>query len=292
MTQNKRSAKISTFGSQLTSVISVTLVLLILGILAMTLEASRRMADDIRSNLGFVVKLEPESTDADINRIKAAVASLPAVQSFVYASPDNILADESELMGQDIAGMLDENPFGAEFDIKVKPEYAAGDSIAALAAAFEADQAVAEVVTEMAVIDSVNSVISRLSVVLLAIAAALLIISFVLINNTVSLAVYSRRFIIHTMKLVGATGAFIRRPFILAGVATGAVAATVAIALLAGARAYASDYDAMVERALPWSSMAWIFAAVALAGLIICALASTIATNRYLRADYDEMFMK
>lgn len=292
MTKNKRSAKISTFGSRLTSVISVTLVLLILGILAMTLEASRRMADDIRSNLGFVVKLEPESTDADINRVKAAVASLEAVQSFVYASPENILTDESELMGHDIAGMLDENPFGAEFDIKVKPEYAAGDSIAALAATLEADPTVAEVVTEMAVVDSVNSVISRLSVVLLAIAAALLVISFVLINNTVSLAVYSRRFIIHTMKLVGATGAFIRRPFILAGVATGAVAAITAIALLAAARAYASGYDVMVERVLPWSSMAWIFAAIAVAGLAICALASAIATNRYLRADYDEMFMK
>ena len=132
-----------------------------------------------------------------------------------------------------------------------------------------------EVVTETAVVDSVNSVLSRTSVVLIAIAAALLIISFVLINNTVSLAVYSRRFITHTMKLVGATGAFIRRPFLLAGAATGAIAAAAACAILAGLRAYAANF-------------AGLFAA----GLLICLAASALSTNRYLRADYDEMFMK
>ena len=113
-----------------------------------------------------------------------------------------------------------------------------------------------------------------------------------LINNTVSLAVYSRRFIIHTMKLVGATGAFIRRPFILAGIATGAIAAGVAIALLAALRAYAATFDPMVNLLLGWTDMAMIFIAMALLGILICALASTVATNRYLRADYDEMFMK
>ncbi len=111
-----------------------------------------------------------------------------------------------------------------------------------------------------------------------------------LINNTVSLAIYSRRFIIHTMKLVGATGAFIRRPFLIAGLATGATAAAIAIAVLAAIRAYSTSFDAALDSALPWPSMGWIFAGVLACGLLICLIASIIATNRYLRADYDEMF--
>lgn len=288
----KPSAKISTLGSQLTSIISVALVLLILGILAMTVEASRRLSDDIRRNVGFVVKLPPTAADADINRVKQLVASTEGIASYTFSSPESILAEESRLMGDDLGEMLDENPFGAELEIKVKPDYALSDSIEALTAIISADEAVEEIVTETAVVDSVNSVLHRLSIVLLAIAAALLIISFVLINNTVSLAVYSRRFIIHTMKLVGATGGFIRRPFVLAGVATGAIAAAVAVGVLASLRAYGSTLDPMVDSTLPWSSMGWIFVAMALTGVAICALASTIATNHYLRADYDEMFMK
>ncbi len=286
----RHSARISTFGSQITSVISVALVLLILGILAMTLEASRSLSDDIRRNIGFVVKLSPSASADDVNRVKHLVSASPAIDSYVFASPDNILAEESRLMGEDLGEMLDENPFGAEFDVRLKPRYACGDSIAAISAVIAADDAVDEIVTETAVVDSINSVIRRLTAILLAIAAALLIISFVLINNTVSLAIYSRRFIIHTMKLVGATGAFIRRPFLIAGLATGATAAAIAIAVLAAIRAYSTSFDAALDSALPWPSMGWIFAGVLARGLLICLIASIIATNRYLRADYDEMF--
>ena len=286
----RHSARISTFGSQITSVISVALVLLILGILAMTLEASRSLSDDIRRNIGFVVKLSPSASADDGNRVKHLVSASPAIDSYVFASPDNILAEESRLMGEDLGEMLDENPFGAEFDVRLKPRYACGDSITAISAVIAADDAVDEIVTETAVVDSINSVIRRLTAILLAIAAALLIISFVLINNTVSLAIYSRRFIIHTMKLVGATGAFIRRPFLIAGLATGATAAAIAIAVLAAIRAYSTSFDAALDSALPWPSMGWIFAGVLACGLLICLIASIIATNRYLRADYDEMF--
>ena len=286
----RHSARISTFGSQITSVISVALVLLILGILAMTLEASRSLSDDIRRNIGFVVKLSPSASADDVNRVKHLVSASPAIDSYVFASPDNILAEESRLMGEDLGEMLDENPVGAEFDVRLKPRYACGDSIAAISAVIAADDAVDEIVTETAVVDSINSVIRRLTAILLAIAAALLIISFVLINNTVSLAIYSRRFIIHTMKLVGATGAFIPRPFLIAGLATGATAAAIAIAVLAAIRAYSTSFDAALDSALPWPSMGWIFAGVLACGLLICLIASIIATNRYLRADYDEMF--
>jgi len=288
----KRSARISTLGSHITSVISVSLVLLILGMLAMILAASRSLGEQVRSNMGFIVKVERGAADVDVNRLKQQLGSAEYVDRYVFSSADDILAEESKYMGEDLAALVDENPYGAEFDVKVRAPWACGDSIEALAARVQADAAVEEVVTETAVVDSINSVLSRIGWVLLAVAVALLIISFVLINNTVSLAVYSRRFIIHTMKLVGATGAFIRRPFVLAGLVTGAVAAAVAIALLAGLRAYAATLDPVVETAVSWPVMWRIFAAVLLTGLIICGLASMIATNRYLRSDYDDMYMK
>lgn len=288
----KPNTRISTLGSRLTSIVSVTLVLIILGILGMTLRASSALSDDIRSNIGFVVKLSREASDIEAGTLRRQISEARFTESLVYSSAEAILAEESELMGTPLDSLLEENPFGAEIEVKVKPAYACTDSITAIAAAMETVPTIDEVVTQATVVDSVNSFLNRLSVVLLAIAAALLVISFVLINNTVSLAVYSRRFIIHTMKLVGATGAFIRRPFLLAGAGTGAIAGVAAAAILAGIRAYGATFDPIVDVLLPWWTMAWLLAAVIVAGVVICVLASVFATNRYLRADYDEMFMK
>lgn len=289
----KHKTKISTLGSRVTSIVSVWLVLIILGLLGVTLQASHSMADDIRSRVGFVVKLMPSATDVDIQRVRRTVDAAPGIAAKEYMSPEAILAEETRHMGEDIQGMLaSENPYGAEFNIKVTPEYSVSDSIARLASRFELDPAVEEVVTQMAVVDSVNHVLTRMAWILAGVGAALLVISFVLINNTVSLAIYSRRFIIHTMKLVGATGAFIRRPFVLAGAVTGAVSAAAAIAVLAALRAYAATVDPTVAAMLPWSAMGVIFVLLAVVGTAVCALASVFATNRYLRAKYDDMFKK
>lgn len=289
---NKPKARISTFGSRLTSIVSVTLVLLILGILAMTLTASDTLGDNIRRNIGFIAKIERGTSDVEVSRLKRELSVAPFTESMAYTSAEEILSQESELMGQDIAELIDENPFSAEIDVRVRQPYANSDSIATIAARMELVPSIEEVITETAVVDSINSVLSRMTVILIVVAIALLVISFVLINNTVSLAIYSRRFIIHTMKLVGATGSFIRRPFLLAGLATGAAAAVTAVGVLCGLRAYGASLDQVVDALVPWQSMWWIGAAVTVAGLLICLAASALATNRYLRRSYDDMFMK
>ncbi len=286
----KRSSKISTFGSRLTTVISVTLVLLILGSLAMVLTASHAMTEQVRSNMGFIVKMSPSATDVQVNAVKQALAKAPFTDRYVFASADDILRQESELMGEDIAALVDENPYGAEFDVKVRPRWAVGDSIEHLAAIQASRPGVEEVVTETAVVNNINSLMNRLSWALLVVGLALLAISVVLINNSVSLAVYARRFIIYTMKLVGATGAFIRRPFLMAGLAAGAIAGVAAAGLLCGLRAWLAAADPIARQWLPWSTMALIMAGVVLAGVLICGTASAVATNRYLRSRYDNMF--
>lgn len=285
-----RKAKISTFGSQITSAISVALVLLLLGLMAMALVTSHRLADEIRSNVSIIAKVLPGATDVETDRVQRLINRSHGVAKVSYSSPEKILADESALMGEDLSEILDQNPFGGEFEISVDPGYVNSDSIEVIAAALREDPSVDEVVTETAVVDSINSVLGRLSAVLLVAAVALLVISFVLINNTVSLAVYSRRFIIHTMKLVGATGAFIRRPFLIAGLLTGGAAALLSIACVAGIRVYATTFDPLVDELLDWPAMAWIFAAMIALGPLICVAASAMATNRYLRLGYDDMF--
>ena len=288
--KSPRKVKISTFGSQITSAISVALVLILLGVMAMALVTSHRLADDIRSNVSIVVKMLPAAADVEVERVGRLIDRQGGVGSVTFASPEKILADEAEIIGDEIIEILDVNPFGAEFEVKILPGYVNADSIAAIASAIAEDPSVDEIVTETEVVDSINSVLARVSVVLLVVAVALLIISFVLINNTVSLAVYSRRFIIHTMKLVGATGRFIRRPFLIAGLLTGLSAAAVAIVCVAALRAYSATFEPLVGDLLGWGTMIWIFAALLVLGPAICVAASAIATTRYLYADYDDMF--
>lgn len=288
----RRSNRISTFGSQLTVIVSVSLVLLILGVLAVVGIAGHSGADMLKSNVGFIVKVEREASEADVNRLKKIFNSAPYVAEYVYASADEIMATESQYIGEDIAGLLDINPFGAEFDVKVTSQYASVDSIENLSEALRRDAAVESVLTESSMIASLNDTLGRVSWMLLGVALALLVISIVLIYNTVHLAVYTRRFVIHTMKLVGATGGFIRRPFIVAGTLNGLISAALASLLLIGALAYGAQIDAFVGACFTINLCAIVVAGLFLIGLIICTIASLFATNRYLRADYDDMFMK
>lgn len=149
-----------------------------------------------------------------------------------------------------------------------------------------------EIITESTVIEGVDSALRRAGTVVLIVAGVLLIVSIALINNTVSLSVYGRRFVIHTMKLVGATGGFIRRPFVLAGAVNGLVAGLCASAVLVGARLYISGLDPTVDSSLNWGVMALLCGALILVGIAISAFTAMFATNRYLRASYDEMFLK
>ena len=288
----KRSTRISTFGSQLTSIISVALVLMILGVLALTTIAGSLGVDMLRGNLGYIVRMVPGAPEADVNRMKQTVIALPSTSSFVYSSAEDILASESEYIGDDITELIDVNPYSAEFDVKVTPACADADSIAAIVASLEKMPSVETVDTEAGLVNAINATVNRLTLIMLLVAAVFLVVSVVLIYNTVHLAIYSRRFIIYTMRLVGATGSFVRRPFIVAGIVNGLIAALIAVIAVIGVQFYAASLDALVDEALTFTRCLPVYAGIIVAGVAICATASALATNRYLRSDYDDMFMK
>ncbi len=284
--------KISTFGSRVTSVVSVCLVLILLGLAAMIGLTTRNISDDVRRNLGFTVIMDQESESADAETLAAAINARAGVDSVLFRSAEDILRQESAALGGDLALDPGVNPYSAEIEVRVRPDYANTDSIAALTAAFAQADGVGEIITENAVIAGVERSLTRVRTILLILAAVLLAVSIALINNTVSLSIYSKRFSIHTMKLVGATAAFIRRPFVRAGAVNGLVAGAAASALLCGLRVYGAVVEPALAVTLPWTGVAAICAVLLVLGTALCSLTACFAANRYIATSYDEMFLK
>lgn len=288
----KKTRHISTLGSRATALVSVCLVLFLLGAAALVGVAGSKLHDEARRNVGFTVMMERECQPGDVEAMKRRLKASPAIDSFEFISADEILAQESESLGDDITALLGANPYSSEFEVRVSPAYAVADSVTALSESFADAPGVTKVLCDAQLIDGIDSTMRRVGLALLAMAAILLIVSIVLIYNTVSLSIYGRRFIIHTMKLVGATGGFIRRPFIVAALEGGVIAGLVAAAGLAALRFYMPSVEAGTEALLPWGAVAAVAAGMVLAGALLCALTAFCAANRYLRASYDEMFLK
>lgn len=284
---------ISLTGSRITSIVSVTLVLLLLSIVAVISMASRRVIDAIHSETGFTIIVSENATQQGINSLKRHLTTAPYVASYIYSSPEDVLAqwekmsDAEENEALAIAGV---NPFLPEFDVKVKAAYASADSLLAITTTLESLPQVESAKAHTQIVSEINTTIKNIEMVLLAVAIALLVISFVLINNTVRLAIYSRRFLIHTMKLVGAKNSFIRRPFLTDSIATGAFAGVLAAGCLAGLVAYSHSIDTSTRQFLSWGDFGLITAGTVIAGMLICVLAALFATNRHLKQGYGDLF--
>lgn len=281
---------ISTFSAQITATISVALVLLLIGIIAMLGIAAHSITRNIKENIGFDIVLTDTATDAEVNQLKSKWTASPYTASVRYYSKDDALMHWEEETGENLMDVLGVNPFSGELEVKVKADYASSDSINKIITPLKSLPYVHEVNVHTELVDSINRNINSVSLILIIITCALLFISFALINNTVRLTVYSRRFIIHTMKLVGATGSFIRRPFINANVVSGIISALIASAILAGTLYYLQGIDSGIASAITWPQAACVFAGILIIGIIICAVAALFATNKYLRLDYDDMF--
>ena len=281
---------ISTFSAQITATISVALVLLLIGIIAMLGIAAHSITRNIKENIGFDIVLTDTATDAEVNQLKSKWTASPYTASVRYYSKEDALMNWEEETGENLMDVPGINPFSGELEVKVKADYASSDSINKIITPLKSLPYVHEVNVHTELVDSINRNINSVSLILIIITCALLFISFALINNTVRLTVYSRRFIIHTMKLVGATGSFIRRPFINANVVSGIISALIASAILAGTLYYLQGIDSGIASAITWPQAACVFAGILIIGIIICAVAALFATNKYLRLDYDDMF--
>lgn len=280
------------FSTRATATVSVALVLVILGIAAMVGVATHRLSQSVRDNMGFVVIFNEDVTADDIAGVTEHLKSTGAVSRTEYSSPDDILARWQKMVGEDedILRLANVNPFTAELEVIVNPAYASADSIGGLVAPLALMPQVGDVKIHSDLIDNVNATLRSVSLTLVAIAIALLVVSFVLIFNTVRLSVYSKRFIINTMQLVGATSGFIRRPFLSESVVNGAVAGVIASLIVTAMLYSCRTLDGTIASILDWGTAGLVMGGMVITGMLICLIAALFACNRYLSLSYDELY--
>ena len=194
--------------------------------------------------------------------------------------------------GENLMEVIGVNPLSAEFEVRVKAQYVSVDSLNKIEQMLKEYKAIESVQMHRDVVEQINGNIQSVMLVLGVVLIMLVVISFVLINNTVRLAVYSRRFLIHTMKLVGATPGFIRRPFVLTNVLNGLIASLVAVMVLSGLIYYVVEINADYATLLSVDQVCVVYAALVLAGVLMCSVAAVLATNRFIGLNYDELFTK
>lgn len=279
------------FGLQVVTLcISTMMVLVVLGLLVFFVLTTRNLSVYVKENLTVTVMLEDSVNDAQARQMCREVGRRVYARQAQYISKEDAQREQSAAMGADPSEFLGFNPFSATIEVRLKSDYANGDSLKWISAALKKDGRVADVAYQEDLMDSVNDNMRKLSVILLGLSVLLMCVSFSLINNSVKLGVYSRRFLIHTMKLVGASWGFIRRPFLRRAAVIGMVASALACALL-GAGAYAVYYyEPGIVAVVTWRELAVTAAAVFAFGLVISLLCTYFSVNRFLRMSAGEIY--
>ncbi|MFC2087481.1 cell division protein FtsX, partial [Bacteroidota bacterium] len=201
--------------SYLTTIVSISLVLFLLGIMGLLLMNAKRLSDYVKENIGFTLFLNDGVKEADIIRVQKILDASGYVKETEFISKERAAQILQEDLGEDFIEFLGYNPLSASIDVKLFARYANPDSLAKIENEFKRFPIVNEIYYQENLLHLVNENVSKISIAILLFSGLLLLISLTLINNTIRLSVYSKRFIINTMQLVGATGAFIRRPFLL-----------------------------------------------------------------------------
>lgn len=275
--------------SQVTATISVALLLLMLGIIVLAGFTVRGLASSLSEEVGFTVVMNDSISEANSAAIGRKLNAEPYTRSAVYVSPEQVLARWNEMLGTGDS-LLESNPFLSEWQVKVREPWTAPDSLRAITARVRTWPGVADAPYYEDMARAAESTLSTLTLILVACIAVLTLISFVLINNTMRLAVHSRRLSIHAMQLVGATGGFIRRPFVVSACIGGLIAASAASVLILAAYFYILSVYPSIATLLTLKELAITIAALYVAGALISSLGALFSTNRYLRSDYDELF--
>ena len=275
-----------------TSSISTMLVLLLLGMVVFFVLTANNLSVYVRENISFSVVLSDDMKEAKILQYQKKLDAEPYVKQSTYISKEQALEEQKEAMGTDPAEFIGYNPFNASIEVKLNADYANSDSLAWIKEEIRANKNVLDIKYPQDLLDDVNHTIRRISMVLLGLAALLTLISFALINNTIRLTIYSKRFLIHTMKLVGASWSFIRRPFLVRNLWIGILSALMADAVLTGmAYLLISREPELIEIITP-QVMAVVMLSVLVFGTAITTLCAFVSINKYLRMRVSELYYK
>ena len=290
MAENKKVSTVSFFNSRLTSIVSISLVLFLLGLILLMGLLGNKLSAYVKENLSFSIVLKDNQKEADIKKMQSSLDALPFIKSTEYISKEQAIKELEEELGENPETFLGFNPLQASIEVKLLSEYANKDSLQLIEKKIKQYTTVDELLYREDLMEMVNRNIKRLGVILLTLALVLMVISFVLISNTIRLLIYSRRFLIHTMRLVGATSGFIRAPFVRYNVMSGIMASVLAILMLTGALYYLQrELNGFIE-VLDMHTLLVVYASVFVLGVLLCVIATVIAVNKYLRMSVDKLY--
>ena len=277
-------------GSWISTVISISLVLLLVGIAALLLVNARSVSDYFKENMQVSVLMTPDVDEEAAAKFQAELDARPFVKETSLVTREQGTREMAEMLGPDFLSVFESSPIPVSIDVTLKADYVSTDSLAMVKDLVSASPLVDEVVYQQSLVEKLNANLKRISLVLGVFILLLLFISFVLINNTVRLDVYSKRFTIHTMRLVGATKAFIRRPFLWKSVIQGVVAALLATLMMALIIYFLKKEFVQVTEVFPPESLAMVTAVMLAAGIVICLVSTFFVVGRLVSLSRNELY--
>ncbi len=277
-------------GSYLTLVISVSLVLFLLGILGLVVINAKELSDYFRESLSFSVMLDDNAREADIRLLQKDLDGKPFVKSTEYVSKDEAAAKMKEDLGEDFISFLGDNPLPPSIDVYLYAGYTSPDSVARIEKYVLEYPFVKEVYYEESLLFLINENVRKISLFLLVISAFLFLIAVTIINNTIRLSIYSKRFLIRTMQLVGATRSFIRKPFLVRSIYHGILAALTAMVLLMGLLYLIEKEFFMMFSFESTKLLTLLGVFIIIAGILINLVSTFFSVNRYLFISDDKLY--
>jgi cell division transport system permease protein len=272
------------------TIVSLSLVLFVLGLLGLIVLNAKKLSDYVKENIGLSIILNDSIKEADMMLLKKQLDIAPFVKKVSFVTKEKAAESLQKDLGEDFVKFLGYNPLLSSFDIKLKAEYANNDSLAAIEKRLILNNNIKEVYYQKSLVNVINENVKKIGIILLGFCILLSVISIALINNTIRLYIYSKRFIIKTMQLVGATQAFISKPFIIRSVWNGFYSALVTIALLMGLIYTAQNNFPELIEIQDINLFIQLFLMVVIAGVGITFISTYFAVKRFLKIQTDEIY--
>ena len=274
----------------LSSVISISLVLLLVGVAAMLLVNAKGVSDYFKENMQVSVLLKQNVDEDDALDFRSELEKLPYIKATAFISQEQGKREMEELLGSDFLDVFETSPIPMSIDITLNADYVSADSLEVVRAAVGKSPIVDEIVYQTSLVDALNANLSKISLCLGVLIVLLLFISFVLINNTVRLNVFARRFTIHTMKLVGATKSFIRAPFLVQAVFQGIFSSLIAILALVGILFLMRTEFAQFFQIFRLDMLLLVMAIVVASGILICFVSTWLVVGKLVSLKKDDLY--
>ena len=276
--------------SYVSAVISISLVLFLLGAAGILLLNAHRLSVFFKENLSLSVMLDEHATEADAAWVRKQLDAAPFVRQTKYISKEQAAEEMKQLLGADFMAAFNYNPLPVSIEAKLTAAYADADSVASIEKQLQAIPHIREVSYQRSLIDLINQNIHKIGLVMLVFVTLLLFISMVLINNTIRLSIHARRFLINAMNLVGATRAFIRRPFLLRSLLQGVIAGIIAVLLITGVVYVLQNEFGELLGFVDARVVGVLFAAILLLGMLISWVSTYFSVTRFLRINNDDLY--